>query len=106
MLDQRLDATEALGWHDYLEPFEPLDDPGRIAYLEAQHPAEATHLFLGNRVAGIVGEAGVMDLRDGFVHFQEFRQRFGVVAMFLHADREGLDPPQREPTVEGAGNGA
>src|SRR2546430_6202873 len=47
-----------------------------------------------------------MDLRNGFVCLQEFCHGFGVVTMFLHADREGLDPPQREPTVEGARNGA
>src|SRR3989442_7194763 len=47
-----------------------------------------------------------MDLRDGPVTFQEFRDGFGIVAMFLHSDREGLDPPQREPTVERARNRA
>src|SRR5947208_2278960 len=35
VLDQRLDAAKALGRHDHLEPFEPLDDPGWIANLEA-----------------------------------------------------------------------
>src|SRR5439155_1320347 len=88
-----------------------LQSPGVTAFSQAWNlgfgilPA-AAHLFLGNRVTGIVREAGIVDLRDGLVRLQEFRDGFGVVAVFLHADCEGLDPAQCEPTVERARNGA
>ena len=51
-------------------------------------------------------EAGVADLRDVGAIPQAAYQLLGVGLRALHPQRQGPQPPQGEPRLEGAGDGA
>ena len=69
---------------------------------ERHDAAEPLHLPGRDVVAGVVGQARVVDVGDGLVTGQELDDPLGVVAVPVHPHAEGLEAAQHQPRVERA----
>ena len=100
VLDQALDAAEALGECPHLRAPDEVD--GLLLGLdeERDHAAEVAHLPGGELVARVAREAGVEDALDPRVRLEELDHGMRVLAVALHPHGEGLHPAQHEPRVE------
>src|SRR5260370_38362014 len=106
MLDQALDAAEAVGEREDLDALQEARRLGEPALeLDRHHAAMAMHLAARQRVLRVIGEARVMHARDLLLAGEMLGDRLGVGAMPLHAQRQRLQAAQREEAVEGAGAG-
>ena len=103
VLDERLDAAEGLAEGEDLGL---LADRERLLLAagdpERHHAAEALHLPRGDRVPGVLREAGVDHLRDRRVAGEELDDPLGVVAVPVHPDRQRLEAAVGEERVERA----
>ena len=107
MTDERLDAAQALGQGEDLAGGDHALGALEVALeFEGDHPAEAGHLRPGGLVAGVAGQAGVVDLRNLGMAEQMLRHDHGVLAVPPHAQSQGLGPAQHQETVQGSGHGA
>src|SRR5262249_52741554 len=102
MLDETLDAAQALGEREQVAA---LEGAARRLEAAAQHrPHDSAvaglHLPPGERVLRVALETGVVDALDRRVLLEELRDRERVGAVPLHAQRERLDAAQREKAVE------
>lgn len=103
---QRLDPAEADGVGEQLEVLQESTGDGLIAPdFEGDHAAKVTHLALGGGVAGVGGEAGVVDRLDRRVLAEEGGHLQGVGAVLAHAELEGFEAAQGEPAAERVGGG-
>src|SRR6202007_72282 len=104
VLDQALDAAEALGERE--EPAALEEPPGALQpALEhgRHHPAVApVHLPFRQGVLGMARQAGVKDPFDFRMLFEPSGDVDRILAMPLHSEREGLDAAQREKGIERA----
>ena len=100
VLDQALDATEALGERPDLRARDEVDRLLLGLDEERDHASEVAHLPCGDLVAGVVGQAGVEHVRHGRVLVQEADDRAGVLAVLPHPHRQRLQAAQHEPGVE------
>ena len=62
----------------------------------------AAHVFLHQRVVGMVGQAAVIDPIDLGVLLQKFCDFAGVFANAIHAQRQGFQPLQNQESIHGA----
>src|SRR5215471_8666989 len=101
MLDQALDAAEALGQREDLAA---LEEAARVveAALEDRrhHAAEAAHLPLGQRMLRMARKARIVDAGDLGMLLQPRRDRGSILAMALHAQPQRLHAAQGEEAVE------
>src|SRR3546814_4472020 len=91
MLDQALDAAQALGQGEDLDPLEK--PPGLVeATLEegGDHAARRVHLLLGEDVLGMALQAGIDHLGHLGMTGEILGHRHGVAAMAFHAQRQSL----------------
>src|SRR3970040_113827 len=98
MLDQALDAAEALGEREKLAALEEAARGGQAALQHGgHHPAVApAHLARRAQVLRMAGEAGIDDALDPRVLLQKLGDAHGVAAVALHAHSERLDASQRK----------
>ncbi len=106
VLDEALDAAEALGELPDLRARDEVDRLLLVLEEERDHPAEVAHLPRGDRVAGVRGQAGVEDALDARVPLEERGDGDGVRAVAIHPHGERLHAAQDEPRVERSGHGA
>src|ERR1019366_6533956 len=91
VLDQRLDATEALTQGPDLRRATDLACLLLTAPdLERDHAAAALHLPGRHVVAGVCGQPRIVDGRARAVSQQELHALLGVVTVAVHAHPEGL----------------
>ena len=100
MLDQALDAAEALGERPHRCTGDELDRFLLGLNEERDHPAEIAHLTRGDLVPGMLGEPGPEHLRDARVPGEELDHASGVLAVTVHAKGERLETAENEPRVE------
>ena len=70
--------------------------------IERDHAAEAAHLPFGQFVMRVIGQPGVVHLRDLRMAGQERRERHAVLVVPLHPDRQRLGAAQNQPGVHRA----
>ena len=104
VLDEALDASEALGQRPDLRPRDEVDRLLLRLDEERHHAPEVTHLPCCDLVAGMVRQAGVEHLGHGRVILQEGDHGPCVLAVLAHADGERLQAAEHEPRVERAGH--
>src|SRR5437763_7684579 len=103
MLDQALDAAEALGERKEAAMLEEAPGAGEIGLQsDRHHAAESAHLTLGERMLRMRSQAWVIDLRHFGLRFEPLRELERIGAMLLHPERERLQATQREEAVERA----
>ena len=106
MLDEALDAAEALGELPDPRSRDELDRFLLAPDEERDHAAEVAHLARRDRVAGVRGQARVEDALHARMALEERRDRRRVRAVAVHAHRERLHAAEHEPAVERPGNRA
>jgi hypothetical protein len=106
VLDQRLDAAQALGEGEQLGAGAEVERGLTILQTHRDHPAEPAHLPGRDLVPRMPGEPWVEHGLDRRMRRQEVDDRLGVVAVLVHADREGLGPAHRQVGVERSGHAA
>ena len=75
-------------------------------HLEADHGAKGLHLFRGDFVTGMLGQAGIVHALDFRVLVEKLRDLLRVRAVRRHAQVERADAAQDQPGVEGADDAA
>src|SRR5216684_6879148 len=60
-------------------------------------------IFGRDLVLRMTGQAGIADPIDSRMTFQELGDAQGILAVTLHTQRQGLQPLQEQPRVEGGG---
>src|SRR5260370_8216870 len=94
MLDQALDAAEAVGEREDLDPLQEAPRLGKPALeLDRHHAAMAMHLAARQRVLLVAGEARVMHARDPLLARQILGHPLGVTPLPLPPPRHRLSPP-------------
>src|SRR5690554_6482318 len=102
MLNERMCPAEACGPSHELKLTG--DNHRRLSPTfnnKGQHRTVAAHLPLRERMARIVRQAGEQHLFDIWMSNQSFRHLLRILAMCPHSERQGLQTPQSQPTVEG-----
>src|SRR5213082_16222 len=108
MLDEALHAAQTLRQREQMAA---LEHAARALEPAAQYRGDDTaettrHLSPGKRVLRVTRQPRVVHALDPGMLLQELRDGERIGAMSLHAQRQGLDAPQGEERVEGAGYGA
>ena len=106
MLDQALDAAEALGERPDPRAGDEVDRLLLRLDEERDHAAEVAHLARGDLVARMVGQARVEHLDHARVLLEEGDDGARVLAVLPHPDGERLQAAEHEPRVERARHGA
>ena len=108
VLDQALDAAERLGAREDADGREEGLRGGQAAadQHEREHPAEALHLALGERVLRVARQARPRHPLDLRVLREELGDVLGVRRVALHAHVERLQAAQHEEAVERARHAA
>ena len=107
MLDETLDAAQARRAGKQAHPRRHRHR--RVAsapHLDGQHPAGQRHLPLGNLIAGVRRQPGIVDALDTRMLAQELGHAARVLAVGAHADSQCRDAALDEPAVEGRGDAA
>src|SRR5207302_7048945 len=108
VLDQALDAAEALGESEELAALE--ETPGALqpALKNGRHHAAvaAVHLPFCKGVLGVACKAGIEDLFDFRMLFEPLRDLHRVLAMTFHPQCQRFDAAQGEEGVERARHAA
>src|SRR6184192_10076 len=101
MLDQALDAAEALGQREQAAMLEKALGAREIGLqADRHHAAERAHLTLGERMLRMRSQARVIDLRHFVLRFEPLRELQRTRAMLLHPERQRLQAAEREKAVE------
>ena len=106
LLDEALDAAEALR---ELPDLRATDDRDRLLLAsdeERDHAAEVAHLPGGELVSRMAAEARVEHALHPRVPLEVRRDRDGVLAVAVHPHRERLHAAEHEPRVERSGHRA
>ena len=102
MLDQRLGVAQRHSHRHQVQGVHQLHAGGTAPLdLEGQHTAEVAHLAAGDVMAGMVDQAGIVDLLHGGVVIQELCNGLGVGAVLLHTDLQGLQAAEDQEGAEG-----
>ena len=102
MLDQRLGVAQRHSHCHQVQGVHQLHAGGTAALdLEGQHTAEVAHLAAGDVMAGMVDQAGIVDLLHGGVVIQELCNGLGVGAVLLHTDLQRFQAAEDQEGGEG-----
>ena len=99
MPDQALDAAQRFGQHEDPGLLHEPAGPFRVAEIEGDHPAESAHLPAGELVLRVRGQARIVDLRHPRLVGEPFGDPAAAGIVLPHAERQGLDPAERQPAV-------
>src|SRR3954468_10891181 len=98
MLDETLRSTKRGSAREQLDPRDYLHRGIEAAFdPDRHHAAEARHLLLGDGMASIALQAGIMDLRQRWITFEAGSDGHPIVAMHAHAAGEGADAAHDQP---------
>src|SRR5438270_4174493 len=101
MFDQTFHAAQAFGEREQLTPFEKALCSGEIPIEDHRDDAaEVLHLALGKCVLRMAFEPWIDHPFHFGARFEPARNPESVGTVALHAQRQRLDPAEREKTVE------
>ena len=107
MLDQALDATQALGQRKETTAFEKAFRSGKVRLEhDRDHAAECAHLSLGELVLRMRREPRVVNAGHFRVRGEPSAELVRVLAMPLHAQCKRLESAQGKKTVERSADAA
>ena len=97
MRDQRLHPAERLRQRAEPHAIEKLLRVVEGPELERNHRSESIHLLSGERVLGVTGQTGVIDLLHLLLIAKVIRHGHAVLFVTLHPDGERLHAAQDQP---------
>src|SRR6266699_3761200 len=97
MRDQRLDSPEAFSQRTQLHPFQKSLGAIEAAQIERDHASKSGHLLLSQAVAGMIGQARIINLPHFLLTRKILRDRHTIGMVRLHSNRKRFDSAEDEP---------
>src|SRR5262252_8697062 len=105
MRNERLDSTKTFSKRT--EPHALQKTPGAVeaAEVNSDHSAKARHLFLGQFVARMIRQSGIVNLLHFFFTREKVRDGDAIRIVRFHPYRQRLDSAHHKPGIKRRENG-